>query len=136
MSVFGRSAAGKPAKYIFEPARASPSGSLTTKAPAALTLRPKSSPGLNASTSALARPTLGLLRKNTTSHSAKKAASREARVEANAWTNEAVSEKAPETGRTTSAMTPDTCPCDSASADANATSCPRRYAANARWMVV
>ena len=33
ISVFGRSSTGKPARYIFEPARDSPSGSLTTSTP-------------------------------------------------------------------------------------------------------
>ena len=71
ISVFGRSSTGKPARYIFEPARDSPSGSLTTSTPSGLSRRPKSSAGLNASPSAA--PALGLLRRKMTSKSTSRA---------------------------------------------------------------
>src|SRR5437763_1214066 len=74
ISVFGRSSTGKPARYIFEPARDNPSGSLTTSTPSALSRRPKSSAGLKASTSTA--PALGLLRRKITSKSTRRAASR------------------------------------------------------------
>ena len=83
ISVFGRSSTGKPARYIFEPARDNPSGSLTTSTPSALSRRPKSSAGLKASTSTA--PALGLLRRKITSKSTRRAASRGASAAVSAF---------------------------------------------------
>jgi hypothetical protein len=72
-SVRGRISAGNPARYIFDPERTRPSGSLNTITPPCLSRRPNSIAGLKPPPSAA--PTWGLLRRNTTSKSSRRAVS-------------------------------------------------------------
>src|SRR3954447_25866343 len=134
MSVFGRISAGKPARYIFEPARARPSGSLTTITPDCLSRRPNSMAGLKRSPSV--SPTWGLLRRKTTSKSLSRASARDAPSATRALANAAGSLRRPGRGRTRSPRTTLSSPCDRPSTETKATSCPRRCAANARCRVV